>query len=75
MDEKPFLEVNMLDVKENQIEELKKFHKSYFNVDTILESASELKYSTVSNTVSQTCKTNERTVFADPLPLSNPSST
>jgi len=44
MDEKPFLEVNMLDIKENQIEELKKFHKSYFDVETILESASELKY-------------------------------
>jgi len=44
MDEKPFLEVNMLDLKENQIEELKKFHKSYFDIDTILESASEMKY-------------------------------
>jgi len=44
MDEKPFLEINMLELKENQIEELKKFHKSYFNVETILSSASELKY-------------------------------
>ena len=44
MDEKPFLDVNMLDIKENQIEELKKFHKSYFNVETVLESASGLKY-------------------------------
>lgn len=44
MDDKPFLDVNMLDIKENQIEELKKFHKSYFDIDTILESASELKY-------------------------------
>ena len=44
MDEKPFLEVNMLDLREHQIEELKKFHKSYFDVDTILSSASELKY-------------------------------
>ncbi len=44
MDEKPFLEVNLLDLKEAQIEELKKFHKSYFDVDMILSSASELKY-------------------------------
>jgi predicted type IV restriction endonuclease len=44
MDEKPFLEVNMLDIKETQIEELKKFHKSYFDIETILSSANELKY-------------------------------
>ena len=44
MDEKPFLEVNLLDMKDAQIDELKKFHRSYFNVDTILSSASELKY-------------------------------
>jgi predicted type IV restriction endonuclease len=44
MDKKPFLSVNMLDLKDNQFEELKKFHKSYFNVDNILTSASELKY-------------------------------
>lgn len=44
MDEKPFLEVNLLDLKDNQIEDLKKFHKSYFDLDSILSSASELKY-------------------------------
>lgn len=44
MDEKPFLEINMYDLRDNQIEELKKFHKSYFNLDLILSSASELKY-------------------------------
>lgn len=44
MDEKPFLEVNLLDIKDNQIEELKKFHRSYFNVDDILSSANEMKY-------------------------------
>lgn len=44
MDTKPFLEVNMLDLKDAQVEELKKFHKSYFNVSEILSSASELKY-------------------------------
>lgn len=44
MDEKPFLEVNLLDIKEEQIEELKKFHKSYYDVEEILSTASELKY-------------------------------
>ena len=45
MDEKPFLEVDITDVKDYQLEELKKFHKSYFDIDNILNSASELKYS------------------------------
>lgn len=44
MDGKPFLEVNLLDLKDAQIEELKKFHKSYFDINEILSSASELKY-------------------------------
>lgn len=44
MDEKPFLEVDITDLKDAQIEELKKFHKSYFDVDNVLSSASELKY-------------------------------
>lgn len=44
MDDKPFLEVDLTDIKENQIEELKKFHKSYFDIDSIINSASELKY-------------------------------
>jgi hypothetical protein len=44
MDTKPFLEVNLQDVKDAQIEELKKFHRSYFDVESILNSASELKY-------------------------------
>lgn len=44
MDEKPFLEVDVTDLKDNQIEELKKFHKSYFDIENVLSSASELKY-------------------------------
>lgn len=44
MDEKPFLDFNILEIKENQTEELKKFHKSYFDVNNILNTASELKY-------------------------------
>ncbi|MGL4851041.1 MAG: type I restriction endonuclease [Phocaeicola sp.] len=44
MDEKPFLEFDMTCIKDSQIIELKKFHKSYFDVNNILNSASELKY-------------------------------
>jgi hypothetical protein len=43
MDERPFLEVDILSLKDNQIEDLKKFHKSYFNVEEILNSAEELR--------------------------------
>ncbi|MCL2102124.1 MAG: type I restriction endonuclease [Fibromonadales bacterium] len=44
MDEKPFLELNMEDIKDNVIEEVKKFHKSYIDVDALSCTASELKY-------------------------------
>jgi predicted type IV restriction endonuclease len=44
MDEKPFLEFSIFDIREPVIEEIKKFHKSYFNVDRVLSAASELKY-------------------------------
>lgn len=44
MDEKPFLEFNLLDIKDSLIPELKKFQKASFDLPTILSSASELKY-------------------------------
>ena len=44
MDEKPFLEFDITNIKDNLIEELKKFHKSYFDMEQILSAASELKY-------------------------------
>jgi hypothetical protein len=44
MDEKPFLEFSVTEIKDNQIEELKKFHKSYFDIESIVNTASELKY-------------------------------
>jgi len=47
MDEKPFFEFDLLDFKERDVEELKKFAKSTFDVDTILTTASELKYTRV----------------------------
>lgn len=45
MDEKPFLSFDITNIKEAQIKELAKFHKSGFDVNTILTTASELKYS------------------------------
>ncbi|HRO09071.1 MAG TPA: type I restriction enzyme HsdR N-terminal domain-containing protein [Saprospiraceae bacterium] len=44
MDEKPFLEFNINEIKDNQIEEHKKFHKTIFDADSITNTASELKY-------------------------------
>ena len=46
MDEKPFLIVNVLDLSDGDIEQLKKFHKSYYNESDILGTAQELKYTT-----------------------------
>jgi len=44
MDEKPFLEIDFSNLNINLIDELKKFHKTYFDLDNILSSANELKY-------------------------------
>lgn len=44
MDDKPFLEVDITNASDKDIEELKKFHKSYFDVRNIYETANELKY-------------------------------
>ena len=44
MDEKPFLEFNILDFKDHETEELKKFAKTSFDIETILATANELKY-------------------------------
>ncbi|BFM41798.1 type I restriction endonuclease [Flavobacterium sp. CFS9] len=44
MDEKPFLEFDITNLKENTINEISKFHKGSFNVDNIISNASSLKY-------------------------------
>jgi len=44
MDNTPFFEFDILDFKERDVEELKKFAKASFDVDTILNTASDLKY-------------------------------
>ncbi len=47
MDEKPFLEFNIEEIRDNQIEKLKEFHKTYFNPENIYTSAFELKTTSV----------------------------
>jgi hypothetical protein len=44
MDEKPFLEIDLLDIDENIIPELKKLTKSSFDFESIINAAGELKY-------------------------------
>lgn len=44
MDTTPFLEINMEELKDTAVEELKKFHKSYFDLDNIMSTANQLKY-------------------------------
>ena len=44
MDNIPFFEFNITEIRDTEITELKKFHKSYFDVENITNTASELKY-------------------------------
>lgn len=44
MDEKPFFEFRIDDIKEAQVEKLKEFTKANFNLQSINHTASELKY-------------------------------
>ena len=44
MDEKPFLEIDLLDIRESLVKEIKKFSKEHFDIQNILSTASELKY-------------------------------
>ncbi|MED5524605.1 MAG: type I restriction endonuclease [Pseudomonadota bacterium] len=44
MDDRPFFEFDMLSFGETEVEELKKFTKSRFDLDTIIGTASNLKY-------------------------------
>lgn len=45
MDLKPFFEFDITDIKEAQVAELKKFQKSSFNLEEVINTASELRYS------------------------------
>jgi len=44
MDEKPFLEINLLDIKEPLIAELKKFSKQELDLEQLESNATQLKY-------------------------------
>ncbi|PLR30492.1 type I restriction endonuclease [Chimaeribacter arupi] len=44
MDEKPFLELDLLEIDENVVPEIKKLTKTAFDVESILNAAGELKY-------------------------------
>lgn len=44
MDEKPFLEVNILELNEAAVSQLKKLSKPAFNIDELMTTAGELKY-------------------------------
>lgn len=44
MDSKPFLEMNILDIQEPVVAEVKRLTKSHFQIDDVLSSAVELKY-------------------------------
>ena len=44
MDTKPFLELDMLSLKENAVNQVKAMAKESFNVESLLDSAVELKY-------------------------------
>ena len=44
MDEKPFLEFDIIKLKESTVMEIEKFHKSKFDISSIVENASNLKY-------------------------------
>lgn len=44
MDEKPFFIFDITQMKEQDINELKKFHKASFDVDAVFSAAEDLKY-------------------------------
>ena len=44
MDPRPFLELNLLDLREHHVAEVKKLAKGSFDLDRMLDAASELKY-------------------------------
>ena len=46
MDSRPFFEFNMLDFNDHQVEQLKRFTKSSFDLSEVIDAARELKYLT-----------------------------
>lgn len=57
MDDKPFLDINLLALKDDLIKELNRFKKDSFDLKDILDSASELKYTAmIKNVLSEQLK-------------------
>ena len=44
MDHRPFLEINMLDINDAALEELRRFTKTSFDLESTIQAATELKY-------------------------------
>lgn len=44
MDDKPFFEINLLDLRDSHIDKLKEFCHDQYDINRILNSATELKY-------------------------------
>jgi len=44
MDQKPFFSINLLDLRDQEMNELKKFQKSTFDVEQVFNNAEDLKY-------------------------------
>lgn len=63
MDDKPFFEFNITEIKDAQLIELKKFHKSYFDIENISNTASDLKYTSELKTLITSELKNPSTVF------------
>lgn len=47
MDDKPFLEINLLNISKNDVIELKKFIKENINIEEVINRADNLKYKTL----------------------------
>lgn len=63
MDEKPFLEINLLDLDEMVIPEIKKLTKSAFDLESIINAAGELKYVSMIKKILHTQLTNPEEDF------------
>ena len=44
MDSVPFFEFNLFDIRKDKVDELRQFHKDNFDLRSILNNASDLKY-------------------------------
>lgn len=51
MDKRPFLEVDLEHIKESNIQELARFHKTAFNVESIVDAAGTMKYTKAIRTI------------------------